>query len=154
MSSDVDIQRNKCSFEMFEVPDYSKNVLHCNQRKCLCSIYECIGRIIIYIKANAIFILRQWYFVNSLSASGDLCRLLITFANSSDPDQARQNIGSDLDSNVLTLMVFLEDFFEKVYLKISRRQKSMQNYPACKENGLWYPNEGQYLLMSVQYPFN
>ena len=35
---------------------------------------------------------------------------------------------------VCTLMVFLKDFFETVNLKKkSRRQKSMQNYPACKE---------------------
>ena len=38
----------------------------------------------------------------------------MTFANSLDPDQARQNVGPDLDSNCLTLMVFLIDFFEKI----------------------------------------
>ena len=31
------------------------------------------------------------------------CRLLITFASSLDPDQARQNVGSDLGPNCLTL---------------------------------------------------
>ena len=31
------------------------------------------------------------------------CRLLITFANSLDTDQAQQNIGPDLDPNCLTL---------------------------------------------------
>ena len=36
-------------------------------------------------------------------ASGDFCRLLITFANSLDPDQAQQNVGPDLDPNCLTL---------------------------------------------------
>ena len=30
---------------------------------------------------------------NSLLARGDFCCLLITFANSLDPDQARQNVG-------------------------------------------------------------
>ena len=44
--------------------------------------------------------------------SGDFCHLLITFANSLDPDQARQNVrpdqarqnvGPDLDPNCLTL---------------------------------------------------
>ena len=39
---------------------------------------------------------------NSLPASGDFCHLLITFANSLDPDQARQNVGPDLDHNRLT----------------------------------------------------
>ena len=40
---------------------------------------------------------------------GDFCRLLITFANSLDPDQARQNVGPDLDLNCLTVMVFLKE---------------------------------------------
>ena len=34
---------------------------------------------------------------NSLSARDDFCCLLITFANSLDPDQARQYVGPDLD---------------------------------------------------------
>ena len=50
----------------------------------------------------------------SLPASGNFCGLLITFANSLDPDQALQNVGPDLDPNSLTQMVFLKDFFEKV----------------------------------------
>ena len=40
--------------------------------------------------------------VNSLSASRDFCHLLITFANSSDPDQDGQNFGPDLGPNLLT----------------------------------------------------
>ena len=32
-----------------------------------------------------------------------LCHLLITFANSLDPDQARHFVGPDLDPNCLTL---------------------------------------------------
>ena len=39
---------------------------------------------------------------NSLPARGDFCCLLIIFANSLDPDQARQNVGPDLDPNCLT----------------------------------------------------
>ena len=39
---------------------------------------------------------------------------LITFANSLDPDQARQNVGPNLVSNCLTLKVFLKEFFEKL----------------------------------------
>ena len=39
---------------------------------------------------------------NSLPASDNFCHLLITFANSMDPDQARQNVGPDLDQNCLT----------------------------------------------------
>ena len=39
---------------------------------------------------------------NSLPARGDSCCLLITFANSLDPNQAQQNVGPDLDPNCLT----------------------------------------------------
>ena len=38
---------------------------------------------------------------NSLPARGDFCCLLITFANNLNPDQARQNVGPDLDPNCL-----------------------------------------------------
>ena len=44
-------------------------------------------------------IIRQTSFL----ASGDFCRLLITFANSLDPDQDQQIVGPDLDPNHLTL---------------------------------------------------
>ena len=37
-----------------------------------------------------------------LPVSGDFCCLLITFANSLDPDQDRQNVGPDLGPNCLT----------------------------------------------------
>ena len=36
-------------------------------------------------------------------ARDTFCHLLITFANSLDPDQDRQNVGPDLDLNRLTL---------------------------------------------------
>ena len=39
---------------------------------------------------------------NSLLASGTFGCLLITFANSLDPDQARENNGPDLDPSCLT----------------------------------------------------
>ena len=35
--------------------------------------------------------------------NGDFCRLLIAFANSLDPDQARLNVGPDLGPNCSTL---------------------------------------------------
>ena len=38
----------------------------------------------------------------SLPAANSSCRLLITFANSLDPDQVRQNDRLDLDQNCLT----------------------------------------------------
>ena len=56
--------------------------------------------------------------LNSFPASGDFCPLLITFANSLDPDQAQQNVGPDLDPNWLThwwysCKVFLKKLFFK-----------------------------------------
>ena len=36
---------------------------------------------------------------NSLPGSGDFCRLLVTFANSFEPDQDQQTVGPDLDPN-------------------------------------------------------
>ena len=41
--------------------------------------------------------------LNSFLARGDFYHLLITFANSLDPDQERQNFSPDLDPNCLTL---------------------------------------------------
>ena len=40
---------------------------------------------------------------NSLPARDDFCCLLITFANSLDPDQAQHLVSTDLDPNCLTL---------------------------------------------------
>ena len=42
---------------------------------------------------------------NYLLAGGHFCRLLITFANCLDPDQARHLVGPDLDPNCLTLKI-------------------------------------------------
>ena len=39
---------------------------------------------------------------NSLLASGDVCRVLITLANSLDPDQVRRSVGPGLNQNCLT----------------------------------------------------
>ena len=63
----------------------------------------------------------------------DFCPLLITFANSLEPDQDRQNVGPDLGLKCLTLIVFPKEFFEKVnFEKVSRRYiESMQYYPSC-----------------------
>ena len=37
------------------------------------------------------------YTLSYLPVSGKFCRLMLIFANSFEPDQARQNIGPDLD---------------------------------------------------------
>ena len=39
---------------------------------------------------------------NSLPTRGNICCLMITFANSLDQDQAQQDVGPDLDPNCLT----------------------------------------------------
>ena len=62
------------------------------------------------------------------------CRLLITFANSLDPDQARQNVGSDLDLNCLRLRWYSwKNFSEKMNLKKNQQMTKKQNYPEGKE---------------------
>ena len=50
---------------------------------------------------------------NSFPASDDFCRLLITFVNSLDPDQAEQNVGPDLGPNCLTLWWYSWKLFMK-----------------------------------------
>ena len=73
--------------------------------------------------------------LNSFLANGNFCHLLITFANSLDPDQDRQDVGPDLDSSCFTLIMFLKEFFgEKLfYKKCVDDSKFMNNYAACKE---------------------
>ena len=78
----------------------------------------------------------------------ETCRLLITFANSLDPDQDQQNVGPDLDLSCLCRT----HFFEKVnFEKQSADDKeNMKNYPACKELNISQvlPKE-RFLLKSV-----
>ena len=52
--------------------------------------------------------------LSMLVATFVICWLssLWRFANSLDPDQDRQNVGPDLDSNHFTLIMFLKEFFE------------------------------------------
>ena len=45
---------------------------------------------------------KSYFVFKSLPARGDFYCLLIKVANSLDPDQARQNVGPDLDPNCLT----------------------------------------------------
>ena len=55
------------------------------------------------------------------------CRLLITFANSLDPDQAWQKVGTDMDPIYRTLMVTAENFLKKWFWKKWTADKT-----ACK----------------------
>ena len=59
------------------------------------------------------------------------CRLLITFANSLDPDQDRQKVGTDFDPNCLCCTHFLKKLILKK--KSADAKENMKNYPACKE---------------------
>ena len=61
----------------------------------------------------------------------ETCRLLITFANSLDPDQDQQNVSPDLEPSCLCHT----HFFEKVnFEKQSADDKeNVKIYPACKE---------------------
>ena len=57
-------------------------------------------------------------------------------ANSLDPDQDPRNVGPDLGPNLFdTLIMLLKEFFEKIDFekKTADDNKSMKNYPACKE---------------------
>ena len=65
------------------------------------------------------------------------CQLLITFPDSLDPDQNRQNVGTDLDPNSFslfdTLMVFLKEFFEKDdFEKNQRTTKHMKKLSSMR----------------------
>ena len=60
----------------------------------------------------------------------DFCRLMISFANSVDPYQARQTVGPHLD---LEFRIPERVIFYKANLKQKLADdKSMQNCPACK----------------------
>ena len=61
------------------------------------------------------------------------CCLLITFANSLDPDQDGQNVHPDLDPNCLTLWQCSWKYFWKsvFWKKSADGNKSMKNFPAC-----------------------
>ena len=52
--------------------------------------------------------------------------LLKTFASSLDPDQTRQNAGSNLDQNCLTLGLLLYDLSRSVFF-----QKMLSTYNIC-----------------------
>ena len=55
--------------------------------------------------------------INFFPTRGDFCHLLITTANSLDPDVARKNVWPDLDPNFRHSDDIPESFFEKVNFK-------------------------------------
>ena len=56
------------------------------------------------------------WFLNSLLSSGDFCCWFIASENSLNPEQARQKVWPVLDSNCLTLMVFLKVVFKNWFI--------------------------------------
>ena len=68
-----------------------------------------------------------------LSARHKFCHLLMMVANSLDPDQVPQNIGSDLDPSCLD--VIPERIFEKSNNEndLLVTKSIMKNYPTYKE---------------------
>ena len=61
--------------------------------------------------------------LHSFPTSGDLCPLLITFANSLDPGQAWQNVGPDLDPTVWHWWYSWKIFLEKsIFFLIKKGQ--------------------------------
>ena len=72
------------------------------------------------------------------------CHLLITSANSLDPDQARQNVGPDLDPICLTLRWYSwKNFSRKLILKkFSRQQKS--GFPRGQRVKQYWVHKSQY----------
>ena len=117
---------NKCPSLRYMTLDFSNamqlhdfndlNSFPCNLRSlCIClseviflegfmrRIYSCLSSLsVLHLigKHAKIHLYENHTYFNSLSTE---CHLLITFANSLDPDQAGRNVGPDLDPNCLTL---------------------------------------------------
>ena len=96
---------------------------------------------------------KSWFWKNTIltlcllvSSADSLCK---QFGPRSGPTKCPAWSGSKLNG---TLMVILKEFFEKVDSeKISRRQKSMQNYPGSKEL-MQYVYEPVYkVLLPINY---
>ena len=76
----------------------------------------------------------------------EFCHLLITFANSLDPDQVWQNVGPDLDPNCLTLWWHSwKIFFEKANFE-KRIHKKHANLPSMQR-----VNNGNEINMPTNY---
>ena len=64
---------------------------------------------------------------NYFLASGDFYRLLTTFANNLDLDQAKQNVEPDLDPNHLTYLYSQKNFLKMLILKKVSRQRNKKH---------------------------
>ena len=67
------------------------------------------------------------------------CCLLITLANSLEPDQAQRIFGPDQGPNCDIPILFLKEFLQKVNFEKNQQMiKCMKNYPACNELRRFY----------------
>ena len=92
--------------------------------------------------------------LNSFPTSGYFCHLLITFANSLDPDQAQQHVGPDLDPNCLTLWWYSWKIcFVNVNLKkkIYRWQKSRQKKKKKKKKNRQKKKMSMLIVQMVRF---
>ena len=80
---------------------------------CIYSLFKCIQPVTHVRTLNFRLATppENGFLFNSFLARGGFCRLLVTFENSLDPYQDRQNVRFDLDPKRLTLIVFLEELF-------------------------------------------
>ena len=90
-------------------------------------------------------------FIYCFLASGDFCYLLITFANSLDPDQYRQNVGPDLDTGCLKCVP--ERVFEKVKFdkKSADYNKSIRSSNLVPFQSFLNPFSFIYLLVGLSF---
>ena len=81
--------------------------------------------------------LQRW--VNWLPACGKFCLLLITFANSLDPNQARHNVRPDLDPSCMTLRYHSwKKILKKIMLRnFCRRQNIVTKLPSMQRRVNW-----------------
>ena len=71
---------------------------------------------------------------NSFLAWDDFCRVLITFANSLDPEQD-QNMSVRSGPKLFdTLIMFLKEFSEKVYFEKSQQMTTKTKLPSMQKN--------------------
>ena len=92
---------------------------------------------------------------NSLPTSGDLCHLLITFANSLEPDQARQNVGPALEPNCLTVLIKKSSIqrvkYGTIIIKCEGIIKAILENPKADQNTLFRRNV---FLNHLECPFS
>ena len=86
-----------------------------------------------------------------LHASCIICRLLMIFSNSLNPDKTWQNGRPGLDPSCLTLWCYYWKIaLKKVCCKNIGRKKIMKNYPACRVNGA-FNSIFRYCMSRPQY---